>query len=171
MAYGVAWGTLLVSPVSVAAATLAFWLGRTVARRWVARWTASNARFKAVDVAIRQHGFKIVVLVRLSPFLPYNFLNYALALTDVRLRDYVVGSFIGMLPGTILYAYIGSLIGDIASLSQGEAEVSTARYMLWGIGLIATVGVAALVAHLARGALSNELALETAARLSSERRR
>jgi len=171
MAYGVGWGTLLVSPVSVVAATLAFWLGRTVARSWVARRAASNRTFAAVDKAIGRHGFKIVVLVRLSPLLPYNFLNYALALTDVRLRDYVVGSFIGMLPGTILYVYIGSLIGDIASLSQGVAEVTTARYVLSGIGLIATAGAAALVTHLARSALSNELALESAARLSSDQRR
>jgi uncharacterized membrane protein YdjX (TVP38/TMEM64 family) len=119
MAYGLGWGTLLVVPVSVVAATLAFALGRTVARNWVARWVASNPKFQAVDRAIGRHGFKIVVLVRLSPLLPYNLLNYALALTDVRLRDYVIGSFIGMMPGTMLYVYIGSIIGGIASFSQG----------------------------------------------------
>jgi uncharacterized membrane protein YdjX (TVP38/TMEM64 family) len=170
MAYGLGWGTLLVVPVSVVAATLAFALGRTVARNWVARWVASNPKFQAVDRAIGRHGFKIVVLVRLSPLLPYNLLNYALALTDVRLRDYVIGSFIGMMPGTMLYVYIGSIIGGIASFSQGVSEVSTARYALTGLGLLATVGAAALVTHLAKGALSDELAFESAARLPSEQR-
>ena len=171
MAYGLGWGTLLVVPVSVVAATLAFALGRTVARNWVARWVASNPTFQAIHRAIGRHGFKIVVLARLSPLLPYNLLNYALALTDVRLRDYIIGSFIGMMPGTMLYVYIGSIIGGFASFSQGVSEVSTTRYALTGLGLLATIGAAALVTHLARGALADELTFESAARLPSEERR
>jgi uncharacterized membrane protein YdjX (TVP38/TMEM64 family) len=160
MAYGPFRGLLLVSPVSVLAATIAFGLGRTVARSWIARWAASSPGFQAVDRVIGQHGFKIVVLVRLSPFLPYNALNYALGLTDVRVRDYVLGSFIGMLPGTFLYVYIGSLVGNLASVSRGTAEVSAARYVLWAIGLVATLAVTGLVTRLARGALFNEASPE-----------
>jgi uncharacterized membrane protein YdjX (TVP38/TMEM64 family) len=157
LAYGPWWGTLLVSPVSVAAATLAFLLGRTVARGWIARRTEADAKFRAVDAAIGTHGFKVVALLRLSPLFPFNVLNYALGLTGVRLRDYALGSFVGMLPGTFLYVYLGSLVGDVAALSQGTAHASTARQALSLVGLAATVIVTTYVTRLARRALADEL--------------
>lgn len=170
MAYGPIWGTLFVSPVSVVAATVAFVLGRTVARPWIARRTASDPRFRAVDLAIGSHGFKIVVLIRLSPLLPFNVLNYALGLTEVRLRDYVLGSFIGMLPGALLYVYIGSLIGELASFSRGAAEVSTARHVVSGLGFVATIVGTVFVTRLARRALAEELSQRQALALQPERR-
>ena len=170
MAYGPLWGTLVVSPVSVVAATLAFTLGRTLARGWIAGWAASNPKFRAVDLAIGEHGLKIVILIRLSPLFPFNVLNYALSLTDVRLRDYVLGSFIGMLPGAVLYVYIGSLVGDVASLSQGAAGAGSARLVLSAIGLVATVAVTVYVARVARRALSDEISQYTAVAQRPERR-
>ena len=108
--YGPLVGTLLVSPVSVLAATLAFILGRFVARTWVARRMEKHPRFAAIDEAIGKSGFKIVFLLRLSPVFPFNLLNYALGVTRVRLGDYVIASLLGMLPATLLYVYLGSLI-------------------------------------------------------------
>ena len=100
--YGPIWGVLLASPASVLGATLAFLLGRFVARDWIRHRIATNPRFEAVDAAVGKGGFKIVLLLRLSPIFPFTLLNYALGLTRVRLRDYVLASFIGMLPGTVL---------------------------------------------------------------------
>lgn len=158
LAYGPWWGTLLVSPVSVAAATLTFVLGRTVARAWIARRTEADPKFRAIDAAIGRHGFKIVALLRLSPLFPFNVLNYALGLTGVRLRDYALGSFVGMLPGTFLYVYLGSLVGDVAALSQGTSDAGTARQMLSFVGLAATIIVTMYVTRLARRALADEMA-------------
>jgi uncharacterized membrane protein YdjX (TVP38/TMEM64 family) len=157
LAYGPLWGTLLVSPVSVAAATLAFVLGRTAARGWIARRTAADPRFRAVDAAIGRHGLKIVILLRLSPVFPFNVLNYALGLTGVTLRDYVLGSFVGMLPGTFLYVYLGSLVGDVAGLSADASQAGTARQILSIVGLIATVAVTVYITRIARRALAEEL--------------
>jgi uncharacterized membrane protein YdjX (TVP38/TMEM64 family) len=157
LAYGPWWGIALVSPVSVLAATVAFILGRTAARGWIAKRTDADPRFRAVDAAIGRHGFKIVTLLRLSPVFPFNVLNYALGLTGVRLRDYVLGSFIGMLPGTFLYIYIGSLVGDLAALTHGDATASAARQALSLIGLAATVIVTVYVTRVARQALADEL--------------
>jgi uncharacterized membrane protein YdjX (TVP38/TMEM64 family) len=156
--YGPLWGTLLVSPVSVAAATLAFVLGRTMARRWIARRVAGNPRFGAVDEAIAESGFRIVLLLRLSPLFPFNLLNYALGLTRLSLRDYVVASALGMLPGTILYVYLGSLVTSASELAAGRGEAAGAsRSVLYWGGLAATVGVTWLLTRIARRALSRAI--------------
>lgn len=157
LAYGPWWGIALVSPVSVLAATVAFMLGRTAARGWIARRTEADPRFRAVDAAIGRHGFRIVTLLRLSPVFPFNVLNYALGLTGVRLRDYVLGSFIGMLPGTFLYIYLGSLVGDVAALTSGASTASAARQALSVVGLAATIVVTVYITRVARQALATEL--------------
>jgi uncharacterized membrane protein YdjX (TVP38/TMEM64 family) len=157
LAYGPLWGTALVSPVSVAAATLAFVLGRTVARGWIAERTAADPRFRAVDAAIGRRGLKIVMLLRLSPVFPFNVLNYALGLTGVRLRDYVFGSFVGMLPATFLYVYLGSLLGDVTGLSADASPAGTARHVLSIVGLVATVVVTVYITRIARRALAEAL--------------
>jgi uncharacterized membrane protein YdjX (TVP38/TMEM64 family) len=157
-AYGPLWGTLLVSPVSVAAATLAFVLGRTVARAWIARRIAGSPRFAAIDEAIGESGFKIVLLLRLSPLFPFNLLNYALGLTRLSLRDYVVASALGMLPGTILYVYLGSLVTSASELAAGGREgAGASRSVLYWGGLAATVGVTWLLTRSARRALSRTI--------------
>ncbi len=157
-AYGPLGGTLLVSPVSVTAALLAFLLGRFVARDWVARRVASNPKFAAIDEAVAKSGLKIVLLLRLSPILPFNLLNYGLGLTQVRLRDYVLGSFIGMLPGTFLYVYLGSLVTSASELASGQrpSSGSWGQALYWG-GLAATLVATVLITRLSRRALHEAL--------------
>lgn len=160
LAYGPIFGTLLVSPVSVIAATLAFWLGRTVARERVARRMVRDPRLIAIDAAIGRHGFKIVALLRLSPVIPFNLLNYALALTSVGLRDYVLASFVGMLPGTILYVYLGSAVTSVSTLGNDEGPAGTAEQILYWAGLGATVVVTLFITKIARRALDEALQRE-----------
>lgn len=157
-AYGPVWGTVLVSPVSVVAATLAFVLGRTVARNWVSRRMEKNPRFAAINKAIGESGFKIVFLLRLSPIFPFNVLNYALGLTRVRLRDYVIASFFGMLPGTFLYVYLGSLVTSASELLSGKRPSAGpwGQVLYWG-GLAATLLVTVLITRIARRALNRAL--------------
>lgn len=101
---------------------LAFLLGRTVARAWVSSRVAANARVAAIDRAVGREGLKIVLLTRLSPVFPFNLLNYAFGLAQVSLRDYVLGSLVGMLPGTLMYVYLGSLITSLSELASGRAS-------------------------------------------------
>ncbi|MGH7550207.1 MAG: TVP38/TMEM64 family protein, partial [Gemmatimonadota bacterium] len=86
---GVGWGLVTVSIGSTLGAVAAFLMGRTLARERVRRWIAGRPRFQAVDRAVETGGLGIVLLTRLSPLFPYNFLNYAFGLTGVRPRDYV----------------------------------------------------------------------------------
>ena len=114
--------------------------------------------FQAIDQAVGVGGWRIVGLTRLSPVFPFVFLNYAYGLTSVSLRDYFLASWIGMLPGTLMYVYLGSLVRDVASLSQPRtAGRSTMEWALYGIGLVATMVVTVYVTRLARAALAQRL--------------
>jgi uncharacterized membrane protein YdjX (TVP38/TMEM64 family) len=150
--FGLAKGTLVAFPAAVLGSTLAFLLARHAARDFVAARIAGNAQFAAIDRAIGQQGRKIVFLLRLSPVFPFSFGNYALGLTRVKLADYVIASA-GMLPGTFLYVYIGSLATDVAAAASGGG-IDTGKTALTVIGLAATVVVTILVTRTARRALA-----------------
>lgn len=169
-AYGPVWGALLVSPLSVLASSLSFALGRFVARDWISRRVARDGRFAAIDAAVGERGFKIVTLLRLSPVLPFNVLNYALGLTRVRPRDYVLGSWVGMLPGTVMYVYLGSLVTSASELASGERTDAGpwARILYWG-GLAATLLVTISITRVARRALGTALERASAATSPQER--
>jgi uncharacterized membrane protein YdjX (TVP38/TMEM64 family) len=151
--FGVVVGTVVVSAASVTGASLAFWLGRTLARSLIEKRLAGNPRFRALDQAVAVGGFKIVLLTRLSPLFPFTLLNYAFGLTKVRFRDYVLASWIGMLPGTVMYVYLGSTVKELADVATGNVEGGSARLVLFFVGLAATVAVTVYVTRLARRAL------------------
>ena len=155
--FGLVKGTLLVSLSSTAGATAAFLVGRYLARAMVARRVAGRAGFQAIDEAVAAEGWKIVGLTRLSPVFPFNVLNYAFGLTRVSLREYVLASWIGMMPGTVMYVYIGSL----ARLGVDAAEASTAQTALRIVGLIATIVVTVFITRIAKKALAQKVDQDT----------
>jgi uncharacterized membrane protein YdjX (TVP38/TMEM64 family) len=150
-------GTAAVSIGSVLGATAAFVIGRTLARGWVAEKVSGRDNFRRIDEAVGKNGLKMVFLLRLSPVFPFNLLNYALGVTKVRFRDYVLASWIGMLPGTVLYVYLGTGLQTITAAATGEMDKGAATYLFWGIGLLATVLVVVLVTRVARRAIDAEL--------------
>ncbi|HZP40418.1 MAG TPA: FAD-containing oxidoreductase [Candidatus Binatia bacterium] len=157
-AYGVAAGTPIVWVAANLGATLAFLLGRTVAREWVARRVAAHPRFAAVDRAVGRQGFRIVLLTRLSPVFPFNLLNYAYGVTGVALRDYVLGSLLGMIPGTVLYVYLGSLVTSVTELASGRRPGGAAREVFYVLGFAATVAATVVATRIARRALAETTA-------------
>jgi uncharacterized membrane protein YdjX (TVP38/TMEM64 family) len=156
LAYGVVWGTALVSPASVVGAVAAFGLGRYVLREWVAARVRADVRWAAIDRAIERNGFRIVLLLRLSPIFPFNLLNYALGLTAVRFRDYFWASFVGMLPGAVLYVYLGSLVSNAAQLLQ-KRSLGGLGQVWFLVGLGATVAVTVILTRATRRALREAL--------------
>lgn len=156
-AYGPVWGLAVASPASVAGATSSFLLGRTLLRGWAERAAARSPRLRAIDAAVEREGFKLVVLLRLSPLFPFNVLNYALSLTRVSLGTYVLASFIGMLPGTALYVYLGSLAPAAAELSSAARGGGATRVGLYVAGLVATIAVVVIGTRAARRALDPTL--------------
>ncbi|MBW8002929.1 MAG: TVP38/TMEM64 family protein [Planctomycetes bacterium] len=158
--FGVVKGSIAVSIGSTIGATCAFLIGRYLARNWVAGKIAGNEKFKAIDEAVASQGWKIVLLTRLSPVFPFNLLNYAFGLTKVSLKHYFFASWIGMIPGTIMYVYIGSLAGDLAKLGTGQRTRTTGEWVLYGAGLLATLVVTVFVTRLAKKALATHIPLE-----------
>jgi len=156
-AYGPLWGLVIASPASIAGATCAFLLGRTLLRDWAARKVKSSTWAKAIDAAVEREGFKLVLLLRLSPLVPFNLLNYVLSLSKIRLQTYVVASAIGMLPATALYVYLGSLAPAAARLSEATDQGGTFRTVVYVVGLAATIAVAVIATRAARRALDSEL--------------
>jgi uncharacterized membrane protein YdjX (TVP38/TMEM64 family) len=151
--FGVVMGSIYVSMASTAGATAAFLVGRYLARDWVARKLEGNSKFKAIDDAVGREGWKIVALTRLSPIFPFNLLNYAFGLTKVSLRDYVIASWAGMIPATVMFVYIGSLSGDLARAASGAPVQTPLRWALDAIGLAATIAVAVYATRIATQAL------------------
>lgn len=151
---GVVLGTVAVSIGSTLGATAAFLAGRTLARRFVEAKVSGNPKFQAIDQAVRREGFKIVLLTRLSPVFPFNLLNYAFGLTPVSLRDYFFASWIGMLPGTVMYVYLGSAVKNLADIFAGRIEGGAVQHILFGVGLVATIAVTVVITRIARKALT-----------------
>ncbi|MBW8016504.1 MAG: TVP38/TMEM64 family protein [Planctomycetes bacterium] len=158
--FGVVKGSIVVSIGSTLGAGCAFLVGRYLARGWVSGKIAGNEKFKAIDDAVASQGWKIVLLTRLSPVFPFNLLNYAFGLTKVSLKQYFVASWLGMIPGTVMYVYIGSLAGDLASLGTTERTRSIGEWILYGVGLLATVVVTVFVTRMAKKALAAHIPLE-----------
>jgi uncharacterized membrane protein YdjX (TVP38/TMEM64 family) len=139
----------------VLGSTAAFLLGRHGARRFVARYAEGVPHVMAIDRAVSAQGRRIVFLLRLSPIVPFNFLNYALSLTALSLGDFLIASF-GMIPGTIMYAYYGKVTAEAVALA-GQAQVTrdTSYYALLLFGLAATIVATVLLTRAARRALGD----------------
>jgi len=155
--FGLPLGVALVSAGSTLGACCAFLVGRYLTRGWVEQRVEGHAKFKALDLATRNQGFIIVFLARLSPLFPFNLLNYGLALTAVRFRDYALASWIGMLPATVLYVYIGTAASDLSQLASGDITSSVGGRMLLLGGLIATVVLTVVITRKATQALRQHL--------------
>jgi uncharacterized membrane protein YdjX (TVP38/TMEM64 family) len=155
--FGVVWGSLYVFVGATLGATAAFLVGRYLARDWVAQKIADNKKFTAIDQAVGREGLKIVLLTRLSPVFPFNLLNYAFGITGVSLKDYFIGS-VGMIPGTIMYVYIGSLASNLATIgTEAQPTNSTLQWTIRILGFIATLTVTIYITRIARKALENEI--------------
>lgn len=130
----------------------AFVLARSRLRGRIARWADGSGRLRSLDRAIGDEGFRVVLLSRLSPVLPFTLLNYFFGLTAVRPGAYVLGNLLGMLPGAFLYVYVGVAARDaLAGNVQGAFGIY--QQALKYVGLLATIAVVVVVTRLARKAL------------------
>ena len=155
--FGIVRGTLYVMIAATLGATAAFLVSRYAARQALVRRFEKDRRFRAIDGAVHREGRKIVFLLRLSPLFPFNVLNYALGLTSVRLKDYVIACA-GMLPVAMMWVYYGRVIGDVATIYSGAKVTHGSGYWtMLVVGLIATVLATAVVTKTAKKALTEAM--------------
>ena len=155
--FGLGYGFAIVSFASTVGATCAFLVGRFFAREWVAGKLSAMPRFSALDRAVGARGAAVVLLTRLSPAFPFTLLNYALGLTQVPLKTYVLVSWLGMMPGTLLYVYLGSIAQNLTAVFSGELAESPVGNTLLYLGLAATLVLTVLITRFASGALDQHL--------------
>jgi len=154
-AFGLWKGFLAVSAGSTLGAALAFLVARFIARDRVEAIAKRNDKFRRIDKAIGKQGAKLIFLLRLSPVVPFNISNYFYGLTSVKFWPYVLASWIGMIPGTFLYVYIGTASqAAVSAAASGEAVEHGWQYWTFvSVGLAATVTVTVWVTKIARDAL------------------
>jgi len=155
--FGVVTGTITVSVGSTLGATGAFIVGRTFARRWIQKKVGNRPKFASIDQAVGEHGFKIVLLTRLSPIFPFNMQNYAYGLTGVKLWKYTLASWIGMLPGTLAYCYIGSGLRSLTEVTTGQTTGGLVQQIFFWGGLAATIVVVVIVTRIANNAMKRAI--------------
>ncbi|KAJ0085950.1 hypothetical protein Patl1_07727 [Pistacia atlantica] len=178
--FGSVIGTIIVSISGTVAASVAFLIARYFARDRILKLVEGNKKFLAIDKAIGENGFKVVTLLRLSPLLPFSLGNYLYGLTSVKFVPYVLGSWLGMLPGTWAYVSAGAFGRAII---QEESEIAigggggNGQLLTLGLGLLFTALAAAYVTRLAKDAVkdidpsSSSLLVSPPPVLSSQTRR
>jgi uncharacterized membrane protein YdjX (TVP38/TMEM64 family) len=154
-AFGLWKGFLAVSAGSTLGASLAFLVARFIARDKIEAIAKRNETFRKIDKAIGEEGVKLIFLLRLSPVIPFNLSNYFYGLTAVKFWPYVLASWLGMMPGTFLYVYIGAASkAAVAAAAGGEAVKHGWQYWTFlGVGLGATAIATIWVTKIARDAL------------------
>jgi len=127
--------------------------GKLVRSR-VIGWLDRDPRVAAVRRAVAEQGVWIMFLLRLSPLVPFVQLNYALVLSGVRYRDYLIAT-VGMWPTIVMYVYYGKVVGDVAALAAGVApERGPEYYVLLAVGLVATIVATTMVTRAAKRAMA-----------------
>ena len=155
--FGLGYGFAIVSFASTTGATCAFLVGRFLARDWVAAKLQGLPRFSALDKAVGEQGAVVVLLTRLSPLFPFSLSNYGFGLTRVKLGHYVLASWLGMIPGTVLYVYLGSIASNLTSIFTGDLADLPASNWLFYLGLVATVVLTIAITRIATRALNSKL--------------
>ncbi|CAA7039454.1 unnamed protein product [Microthlaspi erraticum] len=139
-------------------ATAAFLLGRTIGRSYVTSKIKHYPKFQAVSVAIQRSGFKIVLLLRIVPILPFNMLNYLLSVTPVRLGEYMLATWLGMMPITFALVYVGTTLKDLSDITHGWHEMSVFRWVVMMFGVALAVILIICVTRVAKSSLDKALA-------------
>jgi uncharacterized membrane protein YdjX (TVP38/TMEM64 family) len=151
-AFGLARGFLVAQSAGWLGAMLAFLVSRYLARPRVERWVATKPSFASVDEAIGKEGWKIVLLSRCCPVFPYIFQNYAFGLSRVSFAGYALATFVGLIPTTLVFAYLGSLGRSGAETVSGDESMLGLALKI--LGLVATVVVCVFIARVSRRALA-----------------
>lgn len=152
--WGLWYGSVLVYIGAVLGASAVHILAAQLLRSRVIRWLDRDPRVAAVRRAVAGQGVWMMFLLRLSPIIPFVQLNYALVLSGVRYREYIIAT-VGMWPTIVMYVYYGKVAGDVAALATGVAPPRGPEYyILLFVGLIATVVATTMVTRAAKKAMA-----------------
>ena len=143
------WGGLVALPAALAATVTVFLLARALGQGAVARSLREHPKLAHYISLGERGGFLTVALIRISPLLPFTPSNAALGLTRMPLREVVIGTPLGMLPGSLLYLWAGALLPDPGAVERGELLApfanNPAAWALVALGILLIALFAALL--------------------------
>lgn len=155
--FGIIGGTILITFAYCLSASILFLISRNWSRSSLAKKLENNPKFEAIDKAIENDGWKIVAMLRFVPILNSNIVNYACGLTRISLQKYLLGTFLGIFPGAIMYAYVGFLMGDISTMDRETNAKSTVEWVLLIFGLAATIFTTVYITQKVKKALPENI--------------
>jgi len=155
--YGFWGGSALVLAGNGLGSILSLLVTRYFLRDWMARRIAGNSRLKALEKAIAHHDWKLVLLTRLSPIMPFSLINYSLGLTKISAWRFLLATEVGAIPATFVYVYIGTLTGNLARIAPDLKQHRSMEWTFQGVGLLLAIGVTIYVTRLATRALNQRL--------------
>lgn len=134
--FGIVQGTLIMVVATTLGATIAF----LIARRWLGnraqRYLLSHPRIRIISATVADGGWRVILMIRLIPFFPFKLSNYVFGLLEIRLADFVLGTFLGVIPLTVMNVYIGVLAGDLATALAADRFRSPAEWAVYACGLL-----------------------------------
>ena len=136
---------------------LAMLLGRYLFRDSAANLAKKYRVINAIDKVMEKEGLKFTVLLRLCPLIPFNAFNYIMGVTSVKFKDYAIGG-LGMIPGTIVYVFVGTTIGNIADAASGEFEGGTVTLVLLIVGTVLAFAAIIYITIVVKRYLNKQLA-------------
>lgn len=142
------YATVLVS--ATVAAIASFIIGRTFLREWATQFTSKWPKWTAIDRSIAKEGLKVILLLRLSPLLPFSLSNYLYGITSVDIRSFGIGTLLGFAPGTFGIVYAGSAGKAIFDPESGI----NAPWYVYAAGGAAVVFAARTLAKVATDAIN-----------------
>ncbi len=113
--FGLYEGSLYIMIGALCGATLSFFIARYYGS-WL-RDKLEGEKFLNIDTAVKKNGFLIIFLLRLIPLVPFDIISYSAGFSSIRYKDFFIASFVGIIPGVLVYANIGA-----KSLAFGSSE-------------------------------------------------
>lgn len=115
IAFGVFWGTVFGVIGASIGAVAAHWTARILGKETVDRIVTKRIpKAQSYNDQIEKNGFLTVLILRITPLIPYNGLNFALAYSPVRIADYFWATFFGVIPGVLAYVYLGEAVASLS---------------------------------------------------------
>ncbi|HEY5704268.1 MAG TPA: TVP38/TMEM64 family protein [Terrimicrobiaceae bacterium] len=148
--YGFWFSTGLVTISSTVGAVVNFLTSRYLARNWMLRKLGHNAKFRALEKAVSAEGWRMILISRMSPIVPHSLVSYAAGLIRISFWRFTLASFIGFLPPSAAYTYVGAVVGKALRTSAGVGSHDPVTWTFYGLGLVATLAVTGLTTRIAR---------------------
>lgn len=151
--FGVVQGSLYVLVSTTSGAVISFVIARHFFSAKNSDYFLSHPRLQLLHTKFSGTGWRGVLLTRLIPFFPFKLSNYFFGLSRFSLRDFAIGTFLGIIPFTVFNIYVGSLAADLATLGVRHTERSIGQWLLYGLGFLLTIAALISINRVAQKAL------------------